>query len=815
MIRLALAAPLALLTFAAAAQTPTAPAPLTLEQIMADPDWIAGQIQVPEEFEEGGGAPYFSIDGKVVYYKLKRSGSPVFDLHRIDLADGKDATIDAAAMASADGGNAVYATDNTHAAFVRNGEVFLRDLRSGATTQVTRDGQHHGGLQFSADGRLLSFRSGNDWFVHDVAGGVTAPAAILKTDKDPDAAPKDGVLRDEQLRLFTTLQKLDKEKTESRDHAQTMQRGDASRAPLPFYLGDEVRIEDTALSPNTRWLLAVTVPKGYDRGEQPKLIRYVTDTGFPEFEALRHDVGHNPPAPQTLWLFDLAKHTQAKVDVDALPGIHDDPLAAIRAENVKAGLLKADAEKDKNGKSGKADEPKARALQVSGIAFTRDGAHAAVQLRAIDNKDRWLLTLDPAKPTPVPQDRLTDKAWINWNFNEFGWENDNRTLWYVSEESGFAHLYTKALDGKARQLTRGDFETSRPVLSNDGRWFYVRANAEKPWAYDVYRVAVGGGDLQRVTHYQGMDSFWLAHDGSKLLVAHSSSYVPSQLAVVAADGSGSPRELTDTRTAAYKALHWVAPQFVQVPSTHFKGSIWAKFYAPEGYDKSKPHPAVIFVHGAGYLQDVTANWSYYFREQMFANLLLQHGYIVIDLDYRASEGYGRAWRTAIYRDMGHPELEDLLDGKAWMVKNWNADPKRVGVYGGSYGGFMTLMALFRAPGEFAAGAALRPVSDWMLYDDGYTSDILNRPQDDPMAYRRSSPIEFASNLRDPLLICHGVMDNNVMFQDSARLYERLIELHKDNFSISLYPLDRHGFTNADSWLDEYKRIYKLFEAHLK
>ncbi len=803
------------LIMSVAASAQTASAPLSLEQIMADPDWIAGQIQVPEEFEEGGGAPYFSVDGRSVYYKLKRSGSPVYDLHRIDLGDGKDATIDAATMANADGSQPVYSADNARAAFVRNGDVFLRDLRSGTTTQVTRDNQRHADLQFSANGRSLSFHSGNDWFVHDIGSGVTSPAAILKTEDDPDAAPKDDVLRAEQMRLFSTLQQLDKDKKESREHAQAMQRSDASRAPLPFYLGDKVRIEDTELSPDVRWLLAVTVEKGYERGEQPKLIRYVTDTGYPEFESLRRDAGRNPPAPQTLWLFDLVKHTQTKIDVGNLPGIHDDPLAAIRAENEKAGLLKAaGVQNDKSGKPDKA-EAKVRALQIAGIAFTRDGAHAAVQLRAIDNKDRWIATLDPAHPQLALQHRLHDAAWINWNFNEFGWENDSRTLWYVSEESGYAHLYTKSLDGKANQLTHGNFEVSRPLLSNDGRWFYVRANAEKPWAYDVYRVGVGGGELQRVTRYQGMDSFSLSHDGSKLLVAHSTPYIPPQLAVVNADGSGAPHELTDTRTAAYKALDWVAPQFVQVPSTHFKGSIWAKFYAPKDYDKSKPHPAVIFVHGAGYLQDVNANWSYYFREQMFNNLLLQHGYIVIDMDYRASEGYGRDWRTAIYRDMGHPELEDLLDGKAWMVKNWNADPKRVGVYGGSYGGFMTLMALFRAPGEFAAGGAPRPVRDRMLYDDGYTSDILNRPQDDPMAYRRSSPIEFASNLRDPLLICHGVMDNNVMFQDSARLYERLIELHKDNFSLSLYPLDRHGFTNADSWLDEYKRIYKLFEANLK
>jgi dipeptidyl aminopeptidase/acylaminoacyl peptidase len=223
----------------------------------------------------------------------------------------------------------------------------------------------------------------------------------------------------------------------------------------------------------------------------------------------------------------------------------------------------------------------------------------------------------------------------------------------------------------------------------------------------------------------------------------------------------------------------------------------------------------VFVHGAGYTQNVHESWPYYFREQMFHNLLLQHGYVVIDMDYRASEGYGRDWRDAIYRQMGHPELEDLLDGKKWLVDNYNVDPQRVGIYGGSYGGFMTLMALFRAPGEFAAGAALRPVSDWTLYNHEYTANILNDPQVDPIAYARSSPIEFADALKDSLLICHGVMDDNVFFEDSMRLYERLIELHKKNFWISLYPMERHGFVHADSWHDEYRRIDELFETYVK
>jgi dipeptidyl aminopeptidase/acylaminoacyl peptidase len=824
-MRIAAAVSLALLTFAAAAAAPapTASGTLSLEQIMADPDWIAGQIEVPESSEGNSVAPYFSVDGQSVYYRIKRSGSPLHDLHRINLGDGKDSVVDAAAMGTADGGHTIYDQTQTHAAFVRNGDIFLRELSSGRLTQVTRTQEGESSLQFSADGRKLSFRSGHDWLVHDLASGVTAPAAVLKAEKDPDAEPKADALRDLQLRLFTTLKKAHDDKKASREQAESMQRGDPTRAPLPFWLGDDVQILESALSPDAHWLLAVTSPKGYDEGKKGKLTRYVTESGYEESEDERTRVGRADPAPQTLWLFDLVAHTSSKLAYDDLPGIHDDPLKAIRDENAKAGeTAKPDeTKKDKKDKSGNAekskadDKPRQRELQVAGIEFSRDGSNVAVELHANDNKDRWIASVDLARHALLPQHRLTDPAWINWSFNEFGWEHDNRTLWYVSEESGYAQLYAKAPGGKAQAVTHGQFEVSHPTLSADGRWFYLRANAEAPGAYDVYRVPSGGGTLQRLTRYQGVNGFALSHDGASLLVIHSSSYIPPQIALAAADGSGMPRELTDTRTPRYKAMHWVAPEVVQVPSTHFKGTVYAKFYKPENFDKSVAHPAVMFVHGAGYTQNVHQMYPYYFREQMFHNLLLQQGYLVLDMDYRASEGYGRDWRDAIYRQMGHPELEDLLDGKGWLVKNWNIDPKRVGIYGGSYGGFMTLMALFRAPGEFAAGAALRPVTDWTQYNDDYTADILNRPQVDPLAYQRSSPIEFAAGLTDALLICHGVIDDNVLFADSMRLYERLIELHKDNFTISPYPLDRHGFTNADSWLDEYKRIYRLFETNLK
>lgn len=188
--------------------------------------------------------------------------------------------------------------------------------------------------------------------------------------------------------------------------------------------------------------------------------------------------------------------------------------------------------------------------------------------------------------------------------------------------------------------------------------------------------------------------------------------------------------------------------------------------------------------------------------------------MVLDMDYRASSGYGRDWRAAIYRHMGGKDLEDNVDGAKWLVTQ-GADPKRIGIYGGSYGGFITLMAMFTTPDVFAAGAALRPVTDWAHYNHGYTSNILNLPHKDEEAYRKSSPIYFADGLKGALLICHGMVDTNVFFQDSVRLIQRLIELHKDNWSIAPYPVEDHAFLQPSSWADEYKRIFQLFETNLK
>ncbi len=783
-LSLSLAAPLA-------AQEPVAQtsAPLTIEQVMADPDWIGPPVE----------RAWWSWDGRHVQYELKRPGSLVRDTYTQAIGGGSAAE----RVGDADRGGLDAPNPQIHArgqrmVFVRNGDVFLRDLRSGALTQLTRSNDTEAQARFASDGGVI-WRNGNDWYRWSPQTGVSQ-AAVLRAEKDPAAAPKPDALREQQLRTLDTLSRDRALRDAARQQDAAWRKADGSRAPAPIYLGAEVTIADSAMSPDGRWLVVVTQAKGADEGQEGKMPMYVTESGYEEFQSVRTRVGRNEPVPQSLWLVDVAAGTVRPLAYDTLPGIAEDPVAALRKAAGKDPL--------------KGNRPvRVESESNPAIAWSDDGRQVAVQVHAVDNKDRWIATVDLANARLQPRHRLTDPAWINWNNNEFGWLPDG-SLWLLSEQSGHSHLYTVQGSGKPRQRTSGRWEATSPVPTADGSAFFFLCNRANPADYEICRLDLAGDAVTEVTALDGVERFALSPDDRRLLVAHSSAYVPTQLSVIDAAG-GTPVALTDTRTPAFKAREWIQPEIVQVPSKHGAGQVWGKYYGPKVMEPGKRYPIVMFVHGAGYLQNVHHRYPTYFREQMFHNLLVQRGYIVLDLDYRASEGYGRDWRTAIYRNMGHPELEDYLDGLDWLVETRQGDRDRAGIYGGSYGGFMTFMALFRKPGVFKAGAALRPVVDWTQYNHEYTASILNTPELDPQAYRTSSPIEYAAGLQDHLLIAHGMIDDNVFFRDSVVLTQKLIELHKDNWELAPYPLERHGFTRADSWLDEYKRVLKLFENNLK
>jgi dipeptidyl aminopeptidase/acylaminoacyl peptidase len=808
--------------------------PVTLEQIMADPDWIGNP---PEN-------PYWGADGRTVYYEQKRAGSELRDLVRLDVASGASRVVPPAEKGTAEAAGGDWSLDRKWKVYTRKGDVYLKNAATGAVRQLTRTAEEESEPRFMVGDGRVSFRRGNAFFVYDLASGLVAQAVDVRLEKDPALDEDPTVLRDAQLRLFDVLRKAKRDRDEAREEERVEQRADPSRPPLPFYLGDKMEIELAAFAPSGDWLVLVTTPKQEkEKAKKSILPKYVTESGNVEVADVREKVGVQP-MPRTVTLLDLRAHKLYDLDPAELPGIFDDPLKEMRekAEKVKAEAKKAREAKEaeelgrppakpeasaetaeKSEKSEKSKEPEKpkkepRPFEVQGPVWSRDGRQVALQLHSQDNKDRWLVTVDLAAHRLVLRERLTDPAWINWALNEFGWLPDSRNLWYLSEKSGYSHLYAVDATGPAdhtRQLTQGDFEVSSPVPSPDGRAIYYRTNSTHPGIYEVWRLEVASGRAEPLTRQGGLVSdFELSPDGRRLLLTQSSLTRPDELYVADAKPGAPARQLTHTLSPAFLAVDWTVPEIVPIPSTHVARPIYSRVYTPLGFDPARHYPAVVFVHGAGYLQDVYYGWSGYWHEFMFHTFLTQHGYVVLDMDYRASAGYGRDWRTAIYRQMGHPELEDLEDGVAWLAAHKQVDAKRVGVYGGSYGGFMTFMALFRHPDLFAAGAALRPVSDWAHYNQSYTSAILNTPEIDPEAYAASSPIEFAAGLTRPLLICDGMQDDNVFFQDTVRLVQRLIELKKENFETAIYPVESHGFRQPTSWLDEYRRIWKLFAAHL-
>ena len=771
--------------------------PVTLERIMSDPDWIGN----PPE------APYWADDGRSVYYERKRTGEDRKDLIRLDLETGKSTIVEDKDRGAVDARGGKLNRDRTKKVYERRGDIYVKDLKTGAVRQITRTAAREESPQFLVGEDRISYRQGWGFYVVDLATGLVTQAADLRLEDDPAKEEEEkSYLEEQQTRLFDVIREKQEEEKKRREEEQAEQKADPTRAPLPWYLGKDVAIETAALSPSGQQLVLVTYPKPGPASQKPtKLAQFVTESGNVETEEVRAKVGTEPPAPHAVALLDLEKHERHEVDLSGLPGIQEDPLAKIRKKD--------EDEKDSKDKK---DEKKSRAVEVLGVSWSDDGRRVAVQLRARDNKDRWTGTLD-AQGKLTLRHRLTDPAWINWGFNDFGWLPDNETLWYLSEESGYSRLYLVSdATGKTRPLTpQGSYEVSDPLISWDGRSIYYRANQAHPGSYDIWRIEVASGKAEQLTRLGGLTAAELSPDEGRLLLLHSSVTRPDELYVQDARAGAEARQVTNTRTPEFLAIEWSVPEIVDVPSRHGAGPIYSRVYTPQGFDPSRKYPAVLFVHGAGYLQNAHSGWSNYFREFMFHTLLTRAGYVVLDMDFRASAGYGRDWRTAIYRQMGFPEVEDLKDGVAWLVANKSVDEKRVGVYGGSYGGFLTFMSLFREPELFAAGAALRPVTDWAHYNHEYTSNILNTPEDDPESYLRSSPIEYAQGLNKPLLICSGMLDDNVFFQDTVRLVQRLIELEKQDFETAIYPVERHAFERPSSWLDEYRRVYKLFETHLK
>lgn len=753
---------------------------LSVEKIMSDTVYLG---EVPDHIQ-------WDENSAQLFFAWRPMGEKKNATYKISTSDLKPSPISEALKHKLQKRQVSYSKDRKKSLFERNGNIFLKNIQTGEEILLMGTVEEESNPVFNYDETSVVFQKDQNLYTISVSGqGLKQLTNFATTDsKSEQTSGQDQWLADDQTSIFDIFKK-------NREHPKT------SKKPRTYYLPKSSSISSIVADPTLRYVV-------FNVADQPKQSRniivpnYVTRSGYTEDIPGRTKVGSYMPV-YTTKIYDLQRDTIYGISTHDIPDIKRIP------EYVKEYPDQLAQRKHEN---------KDREVHIGSPIWSPNGTTSIVNVTSMDNKDRWIMKFDPLNGKLTLLDHQHDEAWIGgpgvgrrYRTPEMGWVND-KTIYFQSEETGYSHLYTLTIsNGERKQLTAGKYEVQTLQLSNDKKAFYFTANIEHPGITHFYKIPVGGGNRVQLTSLHGGNEVTLSPDEKWLAIKHSTTTQPWELYLQENKPGATAKQITKTTSEAFNTYEWKTPDMITFKN-RYGVDTYAQVFVPK---KPLPNkPAVVFVHSNGYLQNVHYWWSYHFREYMFNNLLVDKGFTVINVDYTASSGYGRDVRTGIYRHMGGKDLSDITDGAKLLVEKYGVNPDYIGLYGGSYGGFLTLMALFTEPDMFKSGAALRSVADWAHYNQGYTSNILNEPLTDEKAYKRSSPIYFADGLKGNLLMTHGIVDVNVNFQDIVRLTQRLIELGKENWELAVYPLEDHNFVAPTSWTDQYKRILKLFEDTL-
>ena len=726
----------------------------------------------------------WSDDSEWIYFRWQPGGlewDAGRSLYRVSAGGGtperiEDDAVDALAPMLAQGD---VSPDRRSRVVSSGGDLYLIDRRSGDMRRLTHTEDGEGQPIFSSDGESVLFRRGNNVFRFELESGVLTQLTRIagpEPDEDDDPEGHKAFLEAQQLELFEHIRR-DSTRTARADSTREARE---AREAAPIYLGRRERVQGLTPTRDGAYVIVrATVPAS--DAARTIVPDWVTEDGYTRDLTVRTKVGDS----QSRGRAGIIETTTGRIEwVDVEPEDHE------------------------------AEMPS----RVFNAGWNDTGTTAFVFAVSFDDKDRWIWAVDAATGERTLLDHLRDDAWVAGPcFSQcVGFIPGTDRLYYVSEESGYAHLYAVNADGSdKRALTSGEWEVLSVTMPEDRSHFLMRTNEGSPFNEHAWRMDFDGSDREALTTGEGRFNYTQSPDGNRAAVVHDIANRPPELFVADADGSDM-EQVTTSPTDEWMTFDWIKPEIVHFPAEDGT-MVPARIYRPSDVGAESHGGAGIFVHGAGYLHNIHNYWSSYYREYQFNHFLAANGYTVLDIDYRGSAGYGAEWRTAIYRWMGGKDLSDQVDGARYLVREEGVDAARVGLYGGSYGGFITLMGLFTAGDTFKSGAALRSVTDWAHYNHGYTSRILNLPHEDEEAYERSSPIYFAENFRPDqhLVMLHGMIDTNVHFSDVVRLSQRLIELGKENWEMAIYPVENHGFVEPSSWTDEYRRIFELFERTLR
>lgn len=756
---------------------------LSLPEIMKGDEFIGHQ---PENHR-------WSIDGSVVYFdwnpKNEKGNSTYFwkkGMKSPELLQ-KDISFTEQNFDNQKQFNEIY--------YAQNGNLFSYDKKAKIHKKVIFSSGRISNVQRSNNSKIIFFQQDNNIFQLNLTDFSMIQLTNFKQGKESEKKEKENFLSNQQKELFQFINDQEDQKEWNKAKSES----DEKVFPKEFFY-DKVSMEQLTPSPNGKFI--TFRQSDYPSSNPTKVEQFITADGYTKNTNARTKVSTANFSKHKLGIYSIKKDSVSFVSFSNLTDISEFPEYYTEYDDLK--------NKEKTEK----------AIVMQAPVFNQDGSLAVLEIRSQDNKDRWIVQLDLNSATITELDHQHDEAWIDgpgipgyaFARGTLGFLKDNQTIYFQSEASGFSHLYVMNLRTKQKtQLTKGNWEVRQVKLSNDGKLFYITTNTTHPGNREFYKLDITSKKMTPILTKEGAHEVEISPDEKNLLVRYSSKNKPWELYVADNKPNATLQQITFSTTKTFENYPWKSPEVITF-KVKDGTDVYARLYEPKTANKN--NAAIIFVHGAGYLQNAHNFWSSYHREYMFHNLLTDLGYTVLDIDYRGSDGYGRDVRTGIYRHMGGLDLEDHLDGKQFLVSQKGIDASRVGIYGGSYGGFITLMALLTHPGEFKAGAALRSVTDWAHYNHGYTGNILNFPETDPKAYQKSSPIYFADQLQDKLLMLHGMVDNNVQFQDVVRLSQRFIELGKKDWDLAVYPVESHGFKETYSWVDEYTRILNLFNETL-
>jgi dipeptidyl-peptidase-4 len=448
-------------------------------------------------------------------------------------------------------------------------------------------------------------------------------------------------------------------------------------------------------------------------------------------------------------------------------------------------------------------------IYLARVSWSPDAKTLYVQRENRAQTQLDLLAVDPATGAAKVVLSENAKTWINLN-DDFRALKDGSLIW-TSERSGFAHLYHWQ-GGTLSPITSGDWEVKRLIGVDQARGqLYFVANRDEAIGQQLYRVALKGGTPTRLSDTGWWSDASMDRGATRALVTRSSPVQPTQ--VYLADATGrrlawiqENRVAADHPYAPYLASH-IAPVFGTLKAAD--GTVLhTKLIRPAG---PGPFPVLVQVYnGPGAGRQVTEQWSG--RDGPLHQYFASKGWAVFSIDGRGSPDRGKAFEDGIYHAMGTVEVEDQLVGLAWLKQQSFVDPKKIAVYGWSYGGTMTLKLLAAAPGTYAAGISGAPVTRWELYDTHYTERYLGNPAIDPKPYQSSDPIGGAAKIADPLLMLHGMADDNVVFDNGTAMYAALQGAGK-KFELMVYPGQTHAFTSA-AQLHVWKTIVDFLDRRV-